>query len=159
MNIEKIQSSIDTMNQELAVVRQSFQEKMQAIFKESFKEFFEANPEVTAIIWRQYTPYFNDGDACVFNSYASYAAYTNAPDYHEVRYGEYAGEHEDVWVWDSDYGDVNGKLMPSNVAQNAKAFNKILDKISDDVYLQLFGDHCIVYATRDGFDVTEYEHD
>lgn len=32
----------------------------------AFREFFETNPDIVALRWHQYTPYFNDGDACVF---------------------------------------------------------------------------------------------
>jgi hypothetical protein len=35
--------------------------------KASFEGFFKAFPEVKTIVWRQYTPYFNDGDECVFH--------------------------------------------------------------------------------------------
>lgn len=34
---------------------------------EIMKIFFEANPQVASISWTQYTPYFNDGDACEFD--------------------------------------------------------------------------------------------
>lgn len=31
-----------------------------------FRPFFEAHPEVGAVEWGQWAPYFNDGDPCVF---------------------------------------------------------------------------------------------
>lgn len=160
-NLEEIQQVLDDLNTELNQLKKKFQEKTQSIFKKAFIEFFNNNPEVTAIGWRQYTPYFNDGDTCVFSCYASYAWVTNAKDYDLVSFGEYDGdENEDgVWIDDADYGDLNTKLIPPGVAQNIQNLRAILEKIDDDIYLQMFGDHVKVVATREGFEVHEYEHD
>src|ERR1700677_2449894 len=38
-----------------------------SILKESFAEFFKANPHVIGFIWEQYCPHFADGDPCVFS--------------------------------------------------------------------------------------------
>lgn len=157
MNTEQVTLIIEAMNAEMADTRKRFQEKMQSVFKDAFKSYFEQNPEVTAVIWRQYTPYFNDGDACVFRCYAGYAAHTNAPDPENVQWGEYNGENEGVWVYDPDYGSSGD--VPKKVETAADQFNRLLNKIEDDVFLSTFGDHCIVRATRDGFDVDEYDHD
>jgi len=159
MNTEQVSQLIETMNAEMAETRKRFQERMQEVFKDAFKQFFADNPEVYCVTWRQYTPYFNDGEACTFRCCAEYAAFTNATDYTNVRYGEYEGEDERVWVYDRDYGDHNSELMPQGISVNANQFCKLLSKIDEDVFLQTFGDHCIVYATRDGFETTEYAHD
>lgn len=159
MDTTQLESLIDKMNDELSEIRAQYRVKTQEIFKGMFKKFFNKNPDVKCVFWRQYTPYFNDGDACVFSSGASYAAITNAEDYESIRYGEYDGDDEGVWVDDPDNGDYNSKLIPTPVKANAEALRRVLEKIDDDVYLQMFGDHCYVYATREGFDVQEYDHD
>lgn len=157
--IKEIEKLFDQMNQEMSALRSQYQQRGQEIFKLAFKEFFEANPEVNVVGWRQYTPYFNDGDTCEFNCYASYAFVSNAKDYDEIQYGEYHGEDENVWVGDDDYGYHNEELIPQSVKENADALRSLLAKIDDSVYLDMFGDHAQVFATRDGFDVQEYSHD
>jgi hypothetical protein len=159
MDITQIESALDKMNEELSEIRAQYQKKTQQIFKGMFKEFFDSNPEVKCVFWRQYTPYFNDGETCEFSCYAAYAAVTNAKDYENISHGEYDGDDENVWVDDPDYGDHNAQLIPAYVATNSSALRKVLEKVSNDVYLQMFGDHCTVYATRKGFQVTEYDHD
>lgn len=39
---------------------------------EALEEFFTANPEIGRVRWVQYTPHFNDGDACVFSVHTVY---------------------------------------------------------------------------------------
>ena len=157
--ITEITKLFDQMNAEMAELKANYQERGQQIFKLAFKEFFEANPEVNVVGWRQYTPYFNDGDPCEFHTTASYAFVSNAKDYDNISYGEYEGEDESVWLNDEDYGDHNEELIPKSVLENAEALRSLLSKIDDDVFLDMFGDHAQVFATRDGFDVQEYSHD
>jgi hypothetical protein len=71
---------------------------------EVLKLFFEANPHVASISWRQYTPYFNDGDACQFSVgdpiLTLRSDYSRDPDYD---YGEEEEDGEDDWGdWDED---------------------------------------------------------
>lgn len=157
--IAEIEKLFDQMNNEMAELKANYQKRGQEIFKMAFKEFFEANPEVNVVGWRQYTPYFNDGEACEFRCYAEYAFVSNAKDYQNVEYGEYDGDEEGVWVEDPDYGDTNPEMIPESVIKNAEVLRKLLSKIDDDVFLDMFDDHVKVYATREGFEVTEYEHD
>ena len=64
--ISDIEKLFDDMNKEMAELKKVYQTKTQEIFKLVFKQFFESNPEVNVVGWRQYTPYFNDGEACIF---------------------------------------------------------------------------------------------
>lgn len=157
--IAEIEKLFDQMNAEMQALRETYQKRGQEIFKLAFKEFFDANPEVHVVGWRQYTPYFNDGDTCEFNCYAEYAFVSNAKDYENIRWGEYNGDDENVWVEDADYGDTNEELIPKSVSANSAALRKLLAKIDEDVFLDMFGDHVQVFATREGFDVQDYDHD
>lgn len=46
--------------------KKAFQTEMRKALTEELKAFFDSNPNIDAIRWHQYTPYFNDGDQCVF---------------------------------------------------------------------------------------------
>ena len=49
------------------------QEKSKELMKEAFRDFFETYDNVVEnIFWTQYTPYFNDGDACEFSVHDVY---------------------------------------------------------------------------------------
>lgn len=153
-------SKIDKLVADYEEARLQFQTKMKKEFSLLFAEFFEQNPEVNYIGWRQYTPYFNDGSPCTFRCYACIAFATNAKEYDVIKYGQYTGDDEEnVWVDDPDYGGHNDEIVPKSVAENMKKLRNQLGQIPDEFYQELYGDHVVVYATRDGFEVEEFEHD
>ena len=73
-----LQTAFDTLLNEQRELQKKFQAQGQALFKETFKEFFDNNPGIKAVVWTQYTPYFNDGDECVFR--VNSPTFTNAED-------------------------------------------------------------------------------
>lgn len=159
MSTSEIETMIRDMNAEMQDMKQRYQARMKEVFQQAFKQYFDSNPEVTCFMWRQYTPYFNDGDACVFTCFIGYGAATNAVDFREARYGDYDGDQEGVWIDDPDYGDFNQSDIPSSVQQSTESLRQLLSSVDDRVMLEMFGDHVIVYATPKGFEVDEYDHD
>lgn len=131
--------------QDIMAKKKAFQEELVASGKEAlkqeFKKTFDAHPELLAIKWRQYTPYFNDGEPCTFRVGEFEMKLATTPeDGSESDYEEEGFE--------STYGDGP---IPEAV--------RTLARIDDEIYEHAFGDHCKVTATRDGFEVEEYEHD
>lgn len=166
--IDKIEKEIKALNKERQEIQSKYQTKMQEHLKGLTKAFFKDNPQVTAFVWTQYTPYFNDGDECTFRRNEISA--TNCPldEVDRIRYDEYEGEAENVfvsnfsdWFMKSDYcKDERKKIEESGVDIKAvRQFVKILGSIDDDVYLETFGNHVRVAATAQGFDIEEYDHD
>ena len=163
--MSKLQEAFDTLIQEQKALRLKFQENAQAIFKETTKEFFENNPGVTAIIWTQYTPYFNDGEACVFSVGDAHFTNANAEQMADIaRYGDYEGDDETVWSensWGFEYNKKkNNKFYEGVNLEDVDQFaSMICDSEMEEVMQEMFGDHVRVTATREGFDVEEYDHD
>lgn len=127
---------------ELTKMKAECEAKIQAegksILRDEFKVFFDAHPTVTKVRWTQYTPYFNDGDECVFTVHADC----------ELAFGD-DDELQDAW----DRKDRDA------VAPIYKAARQLVDGVPDEVMEAVFGDHAEITATRDGFDVEEYQHD
>lgn len=166
--IDKIEKEIKDLNKERQELQSKYQTKMQEHLKGLTKAFFKDNPQVTAFVWTQYTPYFNDGDECTFRR--NEISVTNCPldEVDENRYDEYEGEAENVfvsnfsdWFMKSDYyKDKRKKIEESGVDIKAvQQFINLLDSIDEDVYLETFGNHVRVVATVRGFDIEEYDHD
>jgi hypothetical protein len=61
MNLKELQKQIKAFAQET-------KKRNEAFFKEAVKSVFEEHPNVQSFSWTQYTPYFNDGDACEFSA-------------------------------------------------------------------------------------------
>ena len=154
-----LQTAFDKLLNEQRELQKKFQTTAQALFKETTKEFFDKNPNVTAIVWTQYTPYFNDGDTCEFSVHD--ATFTNAPDPESVRWGEYDGDEEfaadgsEIFAWEG-WGEAPAGLN----TKLCKDFSAMINSLEmEDVMKAMFGDHVKVVATREGFEVDDYDHD
>ena len=64
---ENIAKKIAEQNAKLEEMRKAHMKELQGEFKDIIKLFFEECPKIQAVVWSQYTPYFNDGDECVFS--------------------------------------------------------------------------------------------
>lgn len=60
-------SSLQHLIEQTKLLKAKMQAEGQDALKEAFSSFFAAHPQARAIVWTQYTPYFNDGDACTFS--------------------------------------------------------------------------------------------
>lgn len=159
--------------------------------KGAFADFFQDHPEAKAIVWTQYTPYFNDGDACVFrvNELELKANVSKvAPDVAKLLgedpettdddedneesygYGEaclatmlgHLSSEEGSWYQEYlDDAGVERRDLTAEEQSLVDDFDGLVEAANklDEVFELVFGDHCQVTATRDGFDVTEYDHD
>ncbi len=100
---------------------------------------------LTGIKWAQYTPYFNDGEACVFGIHGVY---------YQIDGAEEGGDDDDGWCETYWYGDDK----PPAFAADLKAFEKAINEIGDGME-RIFGDHVEVTCTRESIEVNEYSHD
>lgn len=137
---------------------------------EKFVELLDAVldlPGVKAVRWNQYTPYFNDGEACVFSAndirIQTEDTDEDAGDYEdgfEEVYelqpdGEYVGNWPDRKFVVKDENDPKFPLYDA-----ANSLNQgIAGGHFDNLVLPTFGDPAEVTATKEGFDVEFYEHD
>lgn len=132
---------------------------------------------VSAVRWRQWVPSFNDGDPCEFTLGEFYfkpgetltlvdTDPENDADEDVYDDDDEDGDYGDGFVgysgllraWDDDackYVDLPnphpGAVLLRDLNQHSGHFEAVLR--------ESFGDHAIVTATRDGFQVEFYEHD
>lgn len=145
---------------ELAALKEAYDTKLEeegeAALKEAFKEIFDKHPRLESIIWVQFTPYFNDGDPCYFSVH-DFDVTVSAPE------GS-SEEDEDDELYDEDYsyGDRIYQLQKSEdeeLKKIAEAVGELNGNIPEDVLEHVFGDHAKITATREGFDIHEFDHD
>lgn len=124
-------------------IREEMKQAAKELLPVEFKKRFDEWPEAEAFRWTQYTPYFNDGDACVFSVNQPY-----------VKIGDERGDQDDGYLeaYDFDPGSVEWNRM--------KDIEGMLESC-EDVLEELFGDHCQVTIWRDKneAEVEEYSHD
>lgn len=137
--------SLTELTKKYEETKKKFQEELSSELKKSFTKFFQENPKIYGIMWEQYTPHFNDGDTCYFSV-------------HEMQCSFNEEEFEDA---SSSYSLEDSEEEEYDKDQHEN-FNKFAEEMSDipsEIFEAMFGDHCQVKVTRNGFDVQEYEHD
>jgi hypothetical protein len=61
-----LEASLEDLNSKIEKLKEEAGEKSQTYIKAVFDQFFKDTPEIEAVQWQQYTPYFNFGGACEF---------------------------------------------------------------------------------------------
>ncbi len=124
--LKELQSKIDALKEEIKT-------ESEAAFKEESKNFFEKYPNIESFSWTQYTPYFNDGNECVFS--VNTDAKINGNDQYE---------NEDEKVPEKAYMDIS----------------KLLNALDEQSMKLIWGDHMEVIVSRNGkIKSEEYSHD
>jgi hypothetical protein len=111
----------------------------EAALKASFVEFFAAHPEAAAIQWQQYTPYFNDGEACYFGVCEPAIKTTTSDGF-------------DLW-------DRNESLSSTLYADVKKLSGIIQSSSMESVLKAVFGDHSEVTVYSDRITVETCDHE
>jgi hypothetical protein len=186
--------------QELAKFRSEMEERIRTEGEEAvaeyFRDAFAKFPKIVAVGWTQYTPYFNDGDECVFSVHEPYFKIRGV----DSEYDEFLEEYDDEEEGEADglkfvslyklYDSVDWRQSEAPKAHEVgpndlvrRDFNRysnsyrysilrnvrpegfgafeIADDLqaSEDLLKFALGDHCKVVVTREGIEVTEYDHD
>lgn len=135
----------ETKNKLLRELRKKFEEA----FSKAVNKFFELNPEFAAIQWVQYTPYFNDGDECIFG--VGDIFFIPESGLEEANGDAYLEEVEGV----EDTWSLKHKPEVTSL-QN-------IVELSSDILKEVYGDHAFVrlLRTEDGFtvEIDSYDHD
>jgi hypothetical protein len=157
---------------------EALQEQIKALSQEALNEVLVEVMNIlnTNIIgWKQYTPYFNDGDPCEFSvndiwsfvpkgeakedDYAEMAIFAGYDNELDLRYND--DSTDDVLYFSVDY--LKGYAPPNIRARELR------DAISrhplENAFRSAFGDHASVVITRDApgaeliVHISEFEHD
>jgi hypothetical protein len=118
--------------------------------------------------WRQYVPYFNDGEPCEFGAHSVWVQ--TVADVDPDDFGDFDSDLFEVGdyhptmgtkSWDGVAGrwGVKDSLFPE-VNALAEALKKAIESgAADNVLRAAFGDHAIITVTADGIDVEWYDHE
>lgn len=159
-DFDKLLADYDKKVEELNAAKKKMQEELAKQMEPLFVEFFKNNPKIGQIAWTQYTPYFNDGEPCVFNVHEHHFVPTKF-----IEEDEDYDYQEAPSLWSSvGFSDYEAKefkeagLTEEEIAR-VEAFGKFLNKIPEDIYEGVYGDHAEIVATINGVTVEEYSHD
>jgi len=129
------------------------------------------DPTVVEFGWRQYTPYFNDGEPCTFDVHGTWVRTTDDEDadadelemWNHRSLGEIKGGE---WAPDPDSPGRNKRVGAQYEGPDEDRYRRCKDLEAavesghfDHVLLDAFGDHAEITVRRDGIEVEFYDHD
>jgi len=161
--------------------KKEYLDKMRGSFhQEVFAETFAKVPSLKQIQWEQYTPYFNDGDECVFSVRdrvysSSDTRYNSSYRLEELDKDETGEPEAGAWSIDGYSGfkipdDTDSSWIKERYESHLQHVTKeeyaalhdletILSQLPKELYRDYFGEHSTVRVTRDSIETEEYEHD
>ena len=176
----------DELKQIKAEYDRKLQHEGKAAVKDAFKDLFDKYPEVRSVVWSQYTPYFNDGEPCYFSVHefdvnlgtddsikadveARKVEMKAAADQGDYKKAQQLKNQVDQLMDrlggsddDYSYGETLYSLRKSKNPREvevAEAVRNLQKELPSDVLESVFGDHVKIVATRQGFKITEQDHD
>lgn len=128
------------------------------------------DPTIVEFGWRQYTPYFNDGEPCAFGVHGTWVrttADTDVEDEYELEMWSHRSLGKVTTQWAENV--VNGRREKTGETyegpdraryDRCKALERAVEGGHfENVLLEAFGDHARVTVRRDGIEIEFYEHD
>lgn len=183
---KELKSRMSKLEKDIQKLKSKLAKDTSLLFKVSFAEIFKEHKNLQSFAWTQYTPHWNDGDACVFSAHKEYI-YLNDSE-----------ESESLWDLENFYKDLvqKDKLIKKLKAENTKLasskdskwqiesnerkikeleeadvaevkwkldalrdISDVMESADDEVLLDMFSDHVKVVVTADGIETESYEHD
>ncbi len=153
--------------------KKKFHTEAQDAFRAACQELFEEFPDLESFSWAQYSPYFNDGNPCVFR----------VRDLSTIVYQGKEFRGDDCTVSSSRWDCEAKKQVPCepyvgwyawrgdpikypdgfDLQQAIKAFNTVIEIHNfvfnnQELAEEAFGDDGLITVSRNGIEVTEYDH-
>lgn len=178
---ERLDQISGDMNAKIRALNEEIKAAAEQVMTEATATLFDNHPIVEEIWWTQYTPYFNDGDACEFGVGEMFYRLTRDEDACEYEgtnvaslanletYKEYS-RNGNADYWEKRIRQEENKraswipLGLDSFLEDFEAFQRAVNSISEDVMKATFGDHVRVSISRNAegkavVSVDEYDHD
>lgn len=138
--------------EEIVKAKHEYEQKVKTLgrgtIKNTLDEFFNNHPEIEALRWRQYTPHFNDGEACMFSVGLIYVRPVGTDE------DDNSGDYGDGFKEQYDFDEKKHKSLIEDMKKVDNIFTAL-----EEALLVCFEDHVIVTAYRNKIETEEYEHD
>lgn len=150
---------------QIATLKKEYQTVAKDAFHNEAKELFAKYPRLKSFGCNAFSPYFNDGDECV------YRVDTDTPiinGYQEWDEEETDNKLENLIALGEDeyYDEAQNKFVKKPKEQQdpeageiVQAVMEFLSSFDDDYYMEAFGNHVTVHITAKKVSTDEYNHD
>lgn len=147
-----IAQQLKAVQKEAKEAQKALQLKLQESFTAACQSFFEKVPEGTTLMWAQYTDYFNDGDPCTFSVHS--VTLRGLRPWTEEELEEWGEDELESYQYDeiSQYD-----ALEEHVVEDFKALSDFIER-QEDLMEKLYGDHVLVKLTKEGAEITPWDH-
>lgn len=163
MNFEQKLKELKERQSQISDIKKEVLDLSSGIFEDFYKYIFEKYPTLESFGWSQYTPYFNDGDTCIFSVNTDYISVNDeyvdeAKWSSEVNVINWGTWNRDLKVYEGRVDEPNPNYDPVLTAASNEITN-FLGNFDNDFYLSKFGDHAEITVTENGVNISDYDHD
>lgn len=149
------------MNAELEELKAKHLERSKEMFTKVAGLLFQKHPKLKSFGWNQYTPYFNDGEECVFSANIDEPD-INGENGYDINFGDefvtdYSAKEKDPIT--KEWPKIKNKSFDLELDAAHADVKEFLSNIDESVLRDLFGDHVEVTVTAEGTETEEHEHD
>lgn len=146
-------TELDEVLQKLTEAKETYTKSVLSVLHLLAQRFFDLDPRIEAVGWRQYTPYFNDGDPCKFS--------IDGDLWFKIRSLE---DSTDLLRVHQYYGDELPEIDPLNEIFESETTHSMERKFSDficsnsEIMESAFGNNSMVWLHRnvDHAEVEQY---
>lgn len=157
LSVKEFVNELNDSVADLLKMKEEMKAKMKAQFDSVVKNFFKVVPKMKAITWVQYSPYFNDGDECIFHV-RSVSVLNFVPEYFSRYYEDDISEDNKEKIVVGDYSNFNEELLSAEELEACKAVQNFISE-NEDLMYDLYDNHVAIRITESGTEVNDYDHD
>jgi hypothetical protein len=163
MSFEQKLEKLKERQSQISDIKKEVLDLSSGIFEDFYKYIFEKYPTLESFGWTQYTPYFNDGDTCIFSVNTDYISvndeYVDESKWSsEVNVLNWGNWNRELKVYEGRVDEPNPNYDPVLTAASNEITN-FLGNFDNEFYLSKFGDHAEITVTKNGVDISDYDHD
>jgi hypothetical protein len=163
MRFEEKLADLKNKNLQISKIKKEINEMSSDLFDDFREYIFNKYPEIESFGWTQYTPYFNDGEACMFYANTDYLKindeYSEDTDwYSPITITKMGTWNRELRVYEGREEEPNSNFN-QNLVNATYEIGDFLGNFDNDFYLSKFGDHAEITITKNGIDISDYDHD
>lgn len=161
---KKLQDRLDKVDEIRADLNKAEKSATKEIMS-ILKSLMKSNPLLKGVRWTQYTPHFNDGDACEFGIHGPEFKFADSflKDDEEEEFND-EGWFDEYTVDDEFFKkrkDILNHEEINSLEETVANVDKVFEKLTSmETHLQnVFGDGFRITVTSTGVESEEFEHD
>lgn len=134
-------SILKSLTKKLETLKKELQKEGKEAFSLATADLFLNHPPLKSFGWKQYTPYFNDGDPCVFRVCSD--PDINGVDGYDLYEDEQVPGYTDYESMDSVRDDID----------------QLINALPDEIMETIFGEGRVTIHRDGTIETEEYDHD